>query len=46
MFSLSMAHKAFAGNEIADPTLRTRFEKCLQAFLSLAEAAKHYPCIQ
>ncbi len=46
MFSLSMAHKAFAGNEIADPTLRTRFEKNLQAFLSLAEAAKHYPCIQ
>lgn len=31
---------------IADPELRARFEKSLQAFLSLAEAAKHYPCIK
>jgi chromate reductase len=46
MFSLSMAHKAFAGDEIADPALRTRFERNLQAFLSLAEAATHYPCIK
>ena len=46
MFSLSMAHKAFAGGDLADPALRTRFEKNLQAFLSLAEAAKHYPCIK
>jgi NAD(P)H-dependent FMN reductase len=46
MFSLSMAHKAFAGDEIADPTLRARFKKNLLAFLSLAEAAKNYPCIQ
>ncbi len=46
MFSLSMAHKAFAGDKIADAALQTRFEKNLQAFLSLAEAAKHYPCIQ
>ena len=46
MFSLSMAHKAFAGDEIADAALRTRFEKNVQAFLSLAEAAKHYPCIK
>jgi NAD(P)H-dependent FMN reductase len=46
MFSLSMAHKAFAGDDLADPALRTRFEKNLQAFLSLAEAAKHYPCIK
>jgi len=46
MFSLSMAHKAFAGDEIGDHALRTRFEKNLQAFLSLAEAAKHYPCIK
>lgn len=44
MFSLSMAHKAFAGDEVADPALRARFDKTLQAFLSLAEAAKHYPC--
>jgi NAD(P)H-dependent FMN reductase len=46
MFSLAMAHKAFAGEEIADEALRGRFEKNVQAFLSLAEAAKHYPCIK
>jgi NAD(P)H-dependent FMN reductase len=46
MFSLAMAHKAFAGDEIADEKLRGRFEKNIEAFLSLAEAAKHYPCIK
>ena len=46
MFSLAMAHKAFANGEIADERLRGRFEKNLQAFLSLAEAAKNYPCIR
>ena len=46
MFSLAMAHKAFAGDELADAALRARFEKNLQAFLSLAEAAKHYPCMK
>ena len=46
MFSLAMAHKAFAGEGIADPALQSRFEKTLQAFLSLAEAAKNYPCIK
>jgi chromate reductase len=46
MFSLSMAHKAFAGDDLADAALRTRFENNLHAFLSLAEAAKHYPCIK
>lgn len=46
MFSLSMAHKAFAGDDLADAALRTRFAKNMQAFLSLAEAAKHYPCIK
>jgi chromate reductase, NAD(P)H dehydrogenase (quinone) len=46
MFSLAMAHKAFAGDEIADEKLRGRFEKTLEAFLSLAEAARHYPCIK
>ena len=46
MFSLAMAHKAFDGERIADATLLARFEKNLQAFLSLAEAAKHYPCIK
>jgi chromate reductase, NAD(P)H dehydrogenase (quinone) len=46
MFSLAMAHKALADGEIADVTLRARFEKTVLAFLSLAEAAKHYPCMK
>ena len=46
MFSLAQAHKAFVDGDIADATLRARFDKNLQAFLSLAEAAKHYPCIK
>ena len=46
MFSLSMAHKAFAGEDLADLALRARLEKTLQAFLSLAEAARHYPCVK
>jgi NAD(P)H-dependent FMN reductase len=46
MFSLAMAHKAFDGDVLADASLGARFEKNLQAFLSLAEAAKHYPCMK
>ena len=46
MFSLAMAHKAFDGDQLADIALRSRFEKNVQAFLSLAEAAKHYPCMK
>ena len=46
MFSLAMAHKAFTGDEIADEGLRARFAANLDAFLSLAEAAKHYPCMK
>jgi chromate reductase, NAD(P)H dehydrogenase (quinone) len=46
MFSLAAAHKAFADDRIADSTLQQRFEATLQAFLQLAEAAKHYPCIK
>jgi chromate reductase len=46
MFSLAQAHKAFTGGDIADTALRARFDKNLQAFLALAEAAKHYPCIK
>jgi chromate reductase, NAD(P)H dehydrogenase (quinone) len=46
MFSLSMAHKAFAGDDLADPALRARFDRTVQAFLSLAEAAAHYPCMK
>lgn len=46
MFSLAQAHKSLAGGDIADDALRARFEKNIQAFLSLAEAARHYPCIK
>ena len=46
MFSLAQAHKALVDDDIADPALRVRFDKNLQAFLSLAEAARHYPCIK
>jgi len=46
MFSLSMAHQALAGDDLSDPALRARFDKTLQAFLSLAEAATHYACIK
>jgi chromate reductase, NAD(P)H dehydrogenase (quinone) len=46
MFSLAMAHKAFAGDDLADAALRARFDKTFEAFLSVAEAAKHYPCMK
>lgn len=46
MFSLSMAHKAMTGEGLSDPALSARFDKTIQAFLSLAEAARHYPCIK
>jgi chromate reductase, NAD(P)H dehydrogenase (quinone) len=46
MFSLATAHKQLAGDDFADAALRARFEKNVQAFLSLAEAAKHYPCMK
>jgi NAD(P)H-dependent FMN reductase len=46
MFSLSMAHKGFEGDDLADKGLRERFDKNLQAFVSLADAAKNYPCMQ
>ena len=45
--SLASAYKAFTSDsEIADPGLRARFDKTFEAFLSLAEAAKHYQCIK
>ena len=46
MFSLAQAHKALVEGDMADAALRARFEKTIEAFLSLAEAAKHYPCIK
>jgi NAD(P)H-dependent FMN reductase len=44
MFSLAQANQAFAGDRLANPALQERFEKNVQGFLSLVEAAKHYPC--
>jgi NAD(P)H-dependent FMN reductase len=46
MFSLAQAHKTLVDRDIADAALRARFDKNVQAFLSLAEAARHYPCIK
>ena len=47
MFSLASAHKAFsADGDLNDAKLSQRFEDNLIAFMSLAEAAKHYPCIK
>jgi len=47
MFSLAAAHKAFddQGN-LYDAKLAKRFEDNLIAFINLAEAAKHYPCMK
>jgi chromate reductase len=46
MFSLAQAHKMLAGGNLADAALRARFDKNVLAFLSLAEAARHYPCLK
>ncbi len=47
MFSLAMAHKAFgADGRLSDSALQGRFEKTLESYLSLVEAATHYPCIK
>lgn len=47
MFSLAMAHKAFAEDGgITDPALTKRFEDNIVSFMALAEAATHYPCIK
>jgi NAD(P)H-dependent FMN reductase len=47
MFSLAQAHQAFdAAGHIADPQLADWFERTIVAFLDLAEAAKHYPCVK
>jgi NAD(P)H-dependent FMN reductase len=47
MYSLAQAHQAFApdGN-IADETLRERFESTLDCFLDFVEASKHYPAMK
>ncbi|HMS34415.1 MAG TPA: NAD(P)H-dependent oxidoreductase [Ignavibacteria bacterium] len=47
MFSLAMAHQAFNHDgTLMDPVLGKRFEDNITAFMSLVEAAKHYPCMK
>ncbi|OII64798.1 NADPH-dependent FMN reductase [Streptomyces sp. CC53] len=47
MFSLASAHTALDGEgQIADPTLRARFEANVRNFMSLVEATTHYPCVK
>lgn len=47
MFSLAVAHQAFTPDDrLCDDVLAKRFDTLLEAFLSLTEAAKHYPCIK
>jgi NAD(P)H-dependent FMN reductase len=46
MFSLAQSHKALVDGDIADEALRKRLLSTLTAFLSLAEASKHYPCMK
>jgi NAD(P)H-dependent FMN reductase len=43
MFSLAQAHEAFdAAGRIATPVLQGRFERTIECFLELVEAATHY----
>lgn len=43
MFSLAQAHQAFDdAGRIAAPVLQERFDRTLECFLDLVEAAKHY----
>ena len=47
MFSLAAAHQAFSPEgTLINATLAQRFEDTLVAFMSLVEAAKHYPCMK
>jgi chromate reductase len=47
MFSLAQAHQAFdAQGKLANPQLADRLDQTIAGFMDLAEAAKHYPCIQ
>jgi NAD(P)H-dependent FMN reductase len=47
MFSLAAAHKEFTDDgALKDATTAKRFESNLIAFMDLAEAAKHYPCMK
>ena len=47
MFSLAQAHKAFgADGRIADATLQQRFDRTIECFMDLVEAATRYPALK
>lgn len=47
MFSLAQAHQAFDANgRIANATLQQRFERTIECFLDLVEAATRYPALK
>jgi hypothetical protein len=47
VFSPAQAHKVFIlERSIANLQLDGRFERTITAFMDLAEAAKHYPCVK
>ena len=47
MFSLAQADRAFAPDgRLADARLQRRLEATIEAFMDLAEATKHYPCMK
>ena len=47
MFALAQAHRAFTDDgRIADDKLQTWFEKTIDCFIGLVEAAKHYPTLK
>lgn len=47
MFSLAQAHQAFdATSRIANAQLQQRFERTIECFMDLVEAAKHYPVMK
>ena len=47
MFSLAQAHKAFgADGRIADVTLQQRFDRTIECFMDLVEAATRYPALK
>jgi chromate reductase, NAD(P)H dehydrogenase (quinone) len=47
MFSLATAHQMLdEAGELTDPKLAERFAGNIRAFMSLVEAARHYPCLK
>jgi chromate reductase, NAD(P)H dehydrogenase (quinone) len=47
MFSLAQAHTALdERGQLANPQLHERLDTTVAAFMDLAEATKHYPCIK